>query len=267
MCIFVAGFGRYNMNPIEVYKKLPKKNCGECPQKTCMAYALALIKGDATVEECPHTDEALRKDLSEYRGKDWRDSLIDTLRKDIKDLDFNTVLSRSGGLDQNGKIMIKCLGTDYFIDRNGEITTPGHINPWIKILLLHYIKTGGVGEPTGEWVSFSELKSGMVKETSFRRDCEEPLRQLLDNNLEEITVMIRRLGGREISHPSADHAWELYALPRVPVLILYRMEDEELNEYGESHVRILFDRSADRFLDVESLVFLLEGFIHIISRR
>jgi acetyl-CoA decarbonylase/synthase complex subunit gamma len=42
-----------NMTPLTVYRYLPKTNCGECEQKTCMAFASALIDRKVKVEDCP----------------------------------------------------------------------------------------------------------------------------------------------------------------------------------------------------------------------
>ncbi len=39
-------------NPMEVYKLLPKTNCGKCGEKTCMAFAFKLITGEKKLEEC-----------------------------------------------------------------------------------------------------------------------------------------------------------------------------------------------------------------------
>ena len=38
---------------MELYKKLPRSNCGECGYPTCMAFAAALRTGKAPAEDCP----------------------------------------------------------------------------------------------------------------------------------------------------------------------------------------------------------------------
>ncbi|MHA1747941.1 MAG: (Fe-S)-binding protein [Promethearchaeota archaeon] len=38
---------------MDLYKFLPKTNCKKCEQKTCMAFALALLQGKVKVEDCP----------------------------------------------------------------------------------------------------------------------------------------------------------------------------------------------------------------------
>lgn len=44
---------------LDIYKQLPKKNCGECGPPTCLAFAMALAGGKASLDSCPYvTDEA-----------------------------------------------------------------------------------------------------------------------------------------------------------------------------------------------------------------
>ncbi|RMG00697.1 MAG: DUF3786 domain-containing protein [Nitrospirae bacterium] len=253
------------MNTIDVYKQLPGKNCGECPQNTCMAFALAIVKGEADPSECPYVSEETRKVLSEAKGEDWREKLIGELKDALSRIDVFENARRVGATVEDGTIRIKCLGMDYTVSPEGDISTNAYINPWIKILLLHYIKTGGIGEPAEDWVSFSELKSGMVKTESFRRDCEEPLKELLDTDFEKTSRAMMMLGARETTSGVADVAWIMKPLPRVPMLILYWRRNEEDPVAGDSRVRILFDKTADRYLDVESLIFLVEGMVHLLE--
>ncbi len=254
------------MTPVEIYKKLPGKNCGQCPEKTCMAFALTIMKGGAEVESCPYLDGAVAKELKGIGGGDWREGLIESLKKEVRMLDFRKCAVDTGGELVDGSLGIRCLGMDFLIGPEGDITTRGYINPWIRILLLHYVRTGGCGEPTGRWVSFSELKAGLVKASSFHRDCEEPLRELLDAAPDRTGAMLARLGAEKVPSESADHAWRIMALPKVPVLILYWQEEKEQDLSFSSTCRILFDSSADRFLDVESLMFLVEGLVNIIRQ-
>lgn len=47
---------------LEIYKLLPKKNCGECKFPTCLAFAMQLAAGKGTLDVCPYvTDEAKEK--------------------------------------------------------------------------------------------------------------------------------------------------------------------------------------------------------------
>jgi ArsR family metal-binding transcriptional regulator len=41
------------LRPLEVFKLLPGKNCKECGEATCMAFALKLINNDLELKKCP----------------------------------------------------------------------------------------------------------------------------------------------------------------------------------------------------------------------
>ena len=50
---------------MEVYKLLPKKNCGECKFPTCLAFAMQLANKKVSLDECPYVDESVKSSLSE----------------------------------------------------------------------------------------------------------------------------------------------------------------------------------------------------------
>lgn len=50
---------------IELYKLLPKKNCGECKFPTCLAFAMQLANKKASLENCPYIDESAKTALQE----------------------------------------------------------------------------------------------------------------------------------------------------------------------------------------------------------
>jgi hypothetical protein len=246
------------MNPFELYKKLPGKNCGQCRQKTCMPFALAVISGGAELSECALlTGDALASLEKTLTRSDWREELILKLGEEVRTLDLASVAPGLGGRMQDGRLVLGCLGRDFEITQEGHISTGGRITPWMKILLLHYVRTAGSGGLAGRWVSYSELRGGMVKISSFQRDCEDPLRELFDRNFDGVSAALRRLGAEPSGGFPSEHAWRLTLLPRIPAVILYWPEEGEF----ASRIKILLDASADRFLDAESLIFLGEGLV------
>jgi len=52
------------LSPIEIFKKLPKTNCGDCGVPTCMAFAVNLTQGKAELSQCPHVDQSAAEELS-----------------------------------------------------------------------------------------------------------------------------------------------------------------------------------------------------------
>ena len=51
---------------IEILKLLPKTNCKECGQPTCMVFAVQVAEGAKGPEDCPPLDDASRGRLSSY---------------------------------------------------------------------------------------------------------------------------------------------------------------------------------------------------------
>jgi len=50
---------------IEIFKLLPKTNCGDCGVPTCLAFAMQLASGKAALSACPHVSEESKAKLSE----------------------------------------------------------------------------------------------------------------------------------------------------------------------------------------------------------
>ncbi len=50
---------------IQIFKLLPKTNCGECKFPTCLAFAMALAAGKAELDACPHVSPEARAELSD----------------------------------------------------------------------------------------------------------------------------------------------------------------------------------------------------------
>lgn len=51
------------LKALDIYKLLPKKNCKECGDPTCLTFAMKLAGGKADVELCPYLDEEAKSVL------------------------------------------------------------------------------------------------------------------------------------------------------------------------------------------------------------
>ncbi|MCK8823745.1 acetyl-CoA decarbonylase/synthase complex subunit gamma [Fuchsiella alkaliacetigena] len=49
---------------LEIYKKLPQTNCGECGPPTCLAFAMQLAEGKAELSECPDVSDEAKEALA-----------------------------------------------------------------------------------------------------------------------------------------------------------------------------------------------------------
>lgn len=242
------------MNTIELYKELPKTNCAACGHKTCMAFALAVIKGSVELDTCPHLDKNTLDKLSGSVVKlDVTEAMFNKLKEETGRLDLRKAAAAAGAAVTDTGIVIRCLGRDFTVKYDGSVEAAGTVSLWIKILLLIYIKTGDASELTNDWVSFDRLKMGIVKISAFKKECELPLTEMFQKNYTAAAAAIISLGAVEVRGQPSSAAWKLCLLPKIPILILYWRGDEEF----PPEIKVLFDSTADRYLDIESLVFLL----------
>lgn len=63
---------------IQIFKLLPKTNCGECGSPTCLAFAMALAAGKAELEKCPTISDDAKAQLSEASAPPIRPLTIGT---------------------------------------------------------------------------------------------------------------------------------------------------------------------------------------------
>src|SRR5512139_2801004 len=108
------------MNAVDLYRSLPKKNCGSCRQKACMPFALSVIKGDAMLSDCPllTADE-----VSDLQGRittaDWREDLIRSLREKMAGVDLAQIQRDLGGRMLDNMLVMPCLGREFEISPEG----------------------------------------------------------------------------------------------------------------------------------------------------
>ena len=78
---------------IEIFKLLPKSNCGKCGVPTCLAFAMQLAAGKADLNACPTVSEETKGKLSEASAPPIRPLTIGTGNRALK-VGGETVLFR-----------------------------------------------------------------------------------------------------------------------------------------------------------------------------
>ncbi len=63
---------------IQIFKLLPKTNCGDCGVPTCLAFAMNLAAGKAELGACPHVSEEAKEQLAEASAPPIRAVTIGT---------------------------------------------------------------------------------------------------------------------------------------------------------------------------------------------
>lgn len=51
------------VQPFQIYNLLPKTNCGECGEATCLAFAVKIIDRAISVDKCPHIELEKREEM------------------------------------------------------------------------------------------------------------------------------------------------------------------------------------------------------------
>jgi acetyl-CoA decarbonylase/synthase complex subunit gamma len=53
------------LSGLDIFKLLPKTNCGDCKMPTCLAFAMKLAGGQAKLEDCPHVSDEAKETLAD----------------------------------------------------------------------------------------------------------------------------------------------------------------------------------------------------------
>ena len=256
-------------NPFEIYKVLPQTNCGECALPNCLAFSAAVIKGQKNLGECPYIKTAdkeqlvnrigIREEFRRTRGED-----LNTLMRMVSALDFSTRAQLLGAKLVSGKLAVKSLGKDFFIDTNGNVSSECHTHAWLSVPLLSYVVHSSGQDITGRWVPFRELQGGAPMNPLFVQRGEKPLKKLLDSNSELLGDLISMFSGERADNNlfSSDIALSLYPLPKVPILICYWNPEGDM----DSDLNIFFDASAEKHLKIESLFSLGVGLVMMFEK-
>ncbi len=255
-------------NAFEIFKLLDKSNCGNCGEKTCLAFAGAVFRGMRRLEECPRLNPQV---IREYSGGADPDKIPEAegtahfakLRAELAALDFEAAGRRIGAEVVDGRIALRVLGKEFAVDPRGNFHTDIHVNPWVAIPFLTYVLYGEGRMPSGRWVSFRELKGGRERYALFQKRCEEALRRVADTYTALFDDMVHLFGGREVAPQFAsDISVVLDPLPRVPFMICYWRPAEGM----ASGLHVFFDETADRNLDIGACFALGVGLAQMFTR-
>jgi hypothetical protein len=258
------------MNHINIYKLLKKSNCGDCNVRSCFGFAISVFNGERKLEDCPHLDsQTFTKIKDSIKVRDHREEierLIDPLKDKIALVDFQKVASGLGAEVKSGMLAVTCLGKEFLLDTNGNIHTLCHVNPWLKAPLLHYVINSGNAQLSGKWISYGELKNGIIMDQYFTKRCEEPLRDIADKYEGFLDDMVTIFKGSQVFIEKTDTSWIIYPFPKVPFLIMYWKAEEQSDIPSESKLKILFDKSTDYFLNNEIIYVLGRGLVEMFTK-
>lgn len=254
--------------PVDILQLLDKSNCRECGEKTCLAFAGAVFRGQRKISDCPRLDPEIIKQFSdEAEIRKPVDTLqkeyLEKLKDEITRVDLASAAQRVGGRFSGNKLTLKMLGKDFSVDTKGHLYADIHVNPWVTIPFLNHILYGKGLPATGHWLSFRELKNGRERYPLFRKRCEEAMKQVADTHTELFDFMVHVFNGKQVEKQfRSDISVVLYPLPKVPLMVCYWMPDGGL----ESSLNVFFDETANDNLDIDSTFSLGAGIAQMFEK-
>lgn len=255
-------------NPYDLYKLLQKSNCRQCYLPSCMAFAAAVIQGEKRLGDCPHLDPqtiaALGGAVTPRRNlEDDQEERAEELRQQVRELDLGGLAERLGGEFRDNRLCLRCLGKEFFLDRQGRISSGCHVNAWLRMELLRYVLHCQGAELRQEWLPLARLAGGQAVQPLFAKRCQEPLRRLADAQPGPFFDLVAMFGGRTTTEiTGAGSARILRPLPHLPFALIHQPAEEGL----ESALQILFDRSAEQNATPEMIHFLGVGMAEMFAR-
>jgi hypothetical protein len=260
---------------LEVLKRLPRTNCGDCGQQTCLAFATRVIKEGEDLARCPlltaaagEMAGAIRTQQEQGVGR-RRESVaisLEVLQAKVAPLDF-AGLAPGLGADYGEEGGRPYLALAYFgfclqVFKDEVRYPPGALaDPWDAILLYNYIASQGTELPTGRWIAYQSLPNSVSKAKTLAR-LERQLAAHFTGQRRQLRQRVADLGAELTAvGEDADLQAIFLPLPRVPVLLLFW--DAEAQEGFEAQARLLFDASVTGYLDLEAMLFLVE---HLLAR-
>jgi len=260
------------VGPIDLYKMLPKTNCGDCGQLSCLAFATQVVGYGHEFRDCPHLEEVAAQKIEQalerqrengiYLKKDNHKITRDHLKEKIRHHDFKAIspgLEVGYSVDEGQEVLeIPYFGRAVTMRHTGIVSTNEEkFDPWDEVLLYNYIYFSGSKPLTGNWVGLESFPNSLPKRVALEEGCHRRINQVFAGARDKLEEVCRQLGGIPVADGhNADLAYKFKPLPKMPLLLLFWDEDKE--EGFDSQTRVLFDESAMEYLDLEGLTFVAE---------
>src|SRR5512145_533038 len=117
--------------PLELYKHLPRTNCGDCGVASCLAFAAAVIREEKRLADCPHLHRDAATALEgrirkQVNIESIREEQLVELKKKIGAIDLPSRAALLGAVTKDTVVVVKCLGKDFEIDASGSVASQCH---------------------------------------------------------------------------------------------------------------------------------------------
>lgn len=186
--------------------------------------------------------------------KDNYELVYEKLLRELAKVDLSKVVEALGGVYHGDHLEMKCLGESYHLTHHGIRKADGKSpNVATKIVLSHYLLQAGQGRLTGEWVSYRDFKDSAFFMTNFQVNAEDRIAAHFAGRASKLEDAALSLYGEPYKEfQTGDVCYYIQALPKVPVLLVFYDKDADFR----ASCKLLFDRSAPTWLDMECLAVL-----------
>jgi len=252
------------LSPLDIVKRTPKSNCRQCGYPSCLAFGAAVTTKGEDPGKCPFLDgEGLdlngNAPLASSAERDLE--LIRHLKTKIASHDFARIAPALGGQIREADretLYFRYLGREVNLSKSGILLDGVEPeDPRDQILLYNYVFFSGNEPLRGEWIGMESMPNSISKIKTLQNYGEKPLAELFEGLAEDLVLQAARsLDGKSVPSTSASICLFVPVLPMVPQQILFWRAEPE--DGFAASVKILYDRTALRFLDLESLVFTSE---------
>jgi hypothetical protein len=197
----------------------------------------------------PEIADNLNKNY-ELLGNNYDASFAELATKDLL-----LVADNSGAKIIDGKrLAIKFFDDSIIIDiENKKAHEDGNSGPldfFSSTLILHYLLNADGTPLFGEWIPYRELPGGLFYASTIPGVL-QPLLMKYESDGDALVNRIVKLGGKTCD--DFKNSGILYPFSRVPVLFILEEKDEEF----DGTLRVLFDRSASRYLKTDIIKTLI----------
>jgi hypothetical protein len=186
--------------------------------------------------------------------RDNYELVYEELLRELADVDLSKVSADLGGPYHGDHLEIHFLGESYRISNQGiwkvDAKEP---NVSVRIVLCHYLLHASQGQLTGEWMSYRDFKDSAFFISNFQVNVEDRIAHYFSARTSDLEESAQALDGEPYGDfQTGDVCYYFQALPKVPLLLVFYDKDADF----PASCKVLFDRSAPTWLDMECLAVL-----------
>lgn len=181
--------------------------------------------------------------------------IYDDYLRQIRALDLVGIAPKLGVALEGREVLIPLFGIPHRVSDAGiwdpEGKRPIHS---VCVILAKYLILCPQGEPSdSDWVTYREFRDAAPFVAGFATHAQSPVAHAFAGKLRELEDVAYRFSGQKVStEVGADLVIRFQALPKVPMLMLFNDRDEDF----PAQCTVLFEKRAQRYLDVECLAML-----------